>query len=116
MSGPFAPLDCENGAMGGGLMEELRRIAGAVSNRREALRAQGVEFRVFARRRPGLAGVRYDLDLQVRPGSGFDNFGWTGYRRRWFGTPQEVEDVEHEVNAVLDRYAAGDCHTGLNSS
>ena len=94
--------------MGGELMEELGRIAEAVSTRREALRAQGVEFRVFARRRPGLTGVRYDLDLHVWPRSGFDDFGWTGYRRRWFGTPQEVEDVEHEVNAVLDRYAAGE--------
>jgi diadenosine tetraphosphate (Ap4A) HIT family hydrolase len=96
------------GAIDGELMEELQRIAEPVSARREALRAQGVKFLISARRRPGLTGVRYDLDLHVLPRSGFDNFGWTGYRRRWFGTPQAVEDVEHEVNGVLDRYAAGD--------
>lgn len=89
-------------------MENLRRIAGAVRERREELKAQGVEFRVVARRRPGLTGVRYGLDLQVWPESGFDNFGWTGYRRRWFGTAEEVEDVAHEVDWVLDRYAAGE--------
>ncbi len=88
--------------------ERLLRVAAAINQRRNELETSGVSFRARAARRLTLHGIRYELQLDVWPEAGFDNFAWAPFQRSWAGALRSVEDVKAKANGVLDAYAIGD--------
>ena len=98
--------------MGAKPREQLLRVAAAINQRRKELDRTGVSFRARAARRLTLHGISYELQLDVWPEAGFDNFAWAAFQRSWAGTLRSVEDVEAKANGVLDAYAVGETPPG----
>ena len=75
------------------------------------LAAVGTRFSVEVARRPTSRGLTRVALLHVSQPSGEDSAGWALDTRRWSGASVEhrtLDEVEVEINAILDRYAAGE--------